>query len=63
MSRTTIDIADPILADLKRLQTREDKTLGELVTELLAEALAQGMKGGAKAAGRSVAVDTADPLA
>ncbi|MFM7434730.1 MAG: diadenylate cyclase [Vulcanococcus sp.] len=31
--------------------------------ELLAEALAQGMKGGAKAAGRSVAVDTADPLA
>jgi DNA integrity scanning protein DisA with diadenylate cyclase activity len=33
--------------------------------ELLAEALAQGMKAGAgaKAAGRSVTVDTADPLA
>jgi hypothetical protein len=37
--RTTIDIDAPILQDLKRLQKREGKTLGRLVSELLAEAL------------------------
>lgn len=38
--RTTVDIADPILADVKRVQAREGKALGELITELLAEGLA-----------------------
>lgn len=38
--RTTIDIDDPILKDLKRLQRREGKSLGRLVSDLLAVALA-----------------------
>ena len=37
--RTTIDIDDPILRDLKRLQRREGKSLGRLVSDLLAPAL------------------------
>jgi hypothetical protein len=45
--RTTLDIADPILKDLKRLQRREGKTLGQLVSELLAPALAQAKAGDA----------------
>ena len=39
--RTTIDIDTPILADLKRLQKREGKSLGRIASELLAEALAR----------------------
>jgi hypothetical protein len=39
MPRTTIDIDAPILRDLKRLQKREGKSLGRLVSELLALAL------------------------
>ena len=38
--RTTIDIDDPILKDLKRLQKREGKALGRLVSDLLAQSLA-----------------------
>jgi hypothetical protein len=38
--RTTVDIDDPILKDLKRLQRREGKSLGRLVSDLLALALA-----------------------
>jgi hypothetical protein len=38
--RTTLDIDDPILKDLKRLQRREGKSLGRLVSDLLAQALA-----------------------
>lgn len=38
--RTTIDIDDPVLRDLKRLQRREGVTLGRLVSDLLAAALA-----------------------
>jgi hypothetical protein len=38
--RTTIDIDDPILKDLKRLQRREGKSLGRLVSDLLARSLA-----------------------
>jgi metal-responsive CopG/Arc/MetJ family transcriptional regulator len=38
--RTTIDIDDPILKELKRLQQRERKSLGRLVSDLLAQALA-----------------------
>ena len=42
--RTTIDIDDPILKDLKRLQEREGKSLGRLVSDLLAQALAASKK-------------------
>jgi hypothetical protein len=45
--RTTIDIDDPILKDLKRLQRREGKPLGRLVSDLLAAALAQEERRGA----------------
>ncbi len=38
--RTTLDIADPILRDLKRLQSASGKSLGQLVSELLAQAIA-----------------------
>jgi predicted AAA+ superfamily ATPase len=37
--RTTVDIDTPILNDLKRLQKREGKSLGRLMSDLLAEAL------------------------
>lgn len=39
MPRTTVDIAAPVLRDLKRLQKKEGKTLGEVVTELVVQAL------------------------
>jgi hypothetical protein len=42
--RTTIDIDDPILKEIKRLQRREGKSLGRLVSDLLAQALAAGRK-------------------
>ena len=38
--RTTLDIDDPVLKDLKRLQKRQGKSLGRLVSDLLAQALA-----------------------
>jgi hypothetical protein len=37
--RTTIDIDDPILRDLKRLQQREVKSLGRLMSDLPAQGL------------------------
>ena len=39
MPRTTLDIDASILRDLKRLQKREGKALGRLVSDLLARAL------------------------
>ena len=42
--RTTIDIDDPVLKDLKRLQRREGKALGRLVSDLLALALADRLR-------------------
>jgi hypothetical protein len=36
----TIDIDDPILKKVKRLQRREGKSLGRLVSDLLAQSLA-----------------------
>ncbi len=39
--RTTIDIDDPILKELKRLQRRERKSSGRLVSYLLAQSLAK----------------------
>jgi hypothetical protein len=38
--RTTVDISDPVLADVRRLQEQERKPLGQVVSELLAEGLA-----------------------
>lgn len=38
--RTTIDIDDPILEEVRRLKEKEEKTLGGVVSELLAEGLA-----------------------
>jgi hypothetical protein len=38
--RTTIDIDDPILRDLKRIQQTEGQSLGRLVSDLLAQSLA-----------------------
>ena len=43
--RTTVDIDDPILKDLKRLQKRQKKSLGRLVSDLLAQALGQTSSG------------------
>jgi len=37
--RTTIDIDDPILKEVKKLQKTEGKSLGRLVSDLLALAL------------------------
>ena len=51
--RTTLDIDDPILHDLKRLKAREGKSLGRLVSDLLAQAL------NARAA---VSADTPQPV-
>lgn len=37
--RTTIDLDEPLLRDLKRIQKVEGKSLGRLVSELIAQAL------------------------
>ena len=37
--RTTVDIDDPILLELKRLQKQEGTSLGRLISDLLATAL------------------------
>ena len=42
--RTTLDIDDPVLKDLKRLQEREGKSLGRLASDLLAQAMASSRK-------------------
>ena len=39
LARTTIDIDPSVLAELKRRQRREGKSLGRLVSELLADRL------------------------
>lgn len=44
--RTTIDIDDPILKEIKRLQRRERKSLGRLVSDLLAQSLAISRQAG-----------------
>lgn len=41
MLRTTLNIEGPVFKDLKRLQQREGKSMGSLVSELLALALAE----------------------
>ncbi len=39
--RTTLNIDTPVLKEMKRLQAREGKSLGQLASELLADALAR----------------------
>lgn len=39
MARTTLDIDTPLLEELKKIQGKEKKSLGALVSQLLAEAL------------------------
>jgi hypothetical protein len=39
--RTTVDIDDPILKEVKALQARQGKSLGRLISDLLAQALHQ----------------------
>jgi len=41
VARTTLSLDDAVLADLKRLQRKEGKPLGELASELLASAIAE----------------------
>jgi hypothetical protein len=41
MARTTVDIEAPLLAEMKRLQSREKKTLGQCVSEAVAHYLAE----------------------
>ena len=41
MPRTTLDIDAPLLKELKKLQKKEGRSLGKIVSQLLAEALAR----------------------
>jgi metal-responsive CopG/Arc/MetJ family transcriptional regulator len=48
--RTTVNIDDPLLKDLKKIQQKEGKSLGRLISDLLAQAL--GERKSAKAPAR-----------
>jgi hypothetical protein len=39
--RTTVDIDDPILREVKALQEKDGRSMGAVVSELLADALAR----------------------
>lgn len=39
--RTTVDIDEPILKDLKKIGQKEGKSLGRLISDILAESLGQ----------------------
>jgi len=45
MARTTLDIDTPILRDLKKIQQKEKKSLGKIVSELLADAISRRREG------------------
>ena len=47
--RTTIDIDDPILKEVKRLQRRTGHSLGRLISDLLARSLAEAKQAEAAA--------------
>ncbi len=44
--RTTVDIDEPLMRDLKQLQKETHQPLGRLISSLIAQALAQRKKGG-----------------
>jgi hypothetical protein len=48
MGRTTLNLDEPLLEELRELQRKEGKPLGNLVSELVAEALAHRARGRAK---------------
>ena len=48
MPRTTVNIDRPVLRDLKRIQKREKKSLGRIISDLLALALGQARQTSAK---------------
>jgi hypothetical protein len=48
--RTTVNIDDSVLKDLKQIQQKEGKSLGRLISDLLAQAL--GERNAAKAPSR-----------
>jgi len=39
--RTTVDIDDPVLKDLKKIQQKEGKSLGRLISDLLGQAIGE----------------------
>lgn len=41
MARTTVDIDAAVLKEIKKLQKREGRSLGAIISELLADALAR----------------------
>ncbi len=41
MARTTIDIDNPILKEIKNLQKKDGRSIGKIVSQLLAEAFNQ----------------------
>jgi len=43
--RTTIDIDEPVLSDVRSMQKREGKSLGRIVSELLVVGLAERRAG------------------
>jgi hypothetical protein len=48
MTRTTLDLDEPILNELKSLQKTEKKSLGQLAAELIAESLSRRRKSSGK---------------
>jgi hypothetical protein len=46
--RTTLDVDDPILREVKALRKKEGRSRGAVVSELLAEALARRRSSGAR---------------
>jgi hypothetical protein len=46
--RTTLDIDDPILKEVRTLHEREGRSMGAIISELLAEALARRRSSGAR---------------
>ena len=45
MPRTTVDIDRPVLNELKALQRKDRRSLGEIISQLLAEALGRRKAG------------------
>ncbi len=51
--RTTVDIDEPVLKELRRLQKREGRPLGRVMSDLLADALGRRRQGQAAPPGFS----------
>ena len=45
MPRTTVDIDAPILREIKALQKKQHRSLGQIISQLLAEALSGRKRG------------------